>query len=199
MLYFLLGISNERRRPLFTCIRENCKQTDSLGVLCLEHRLEHEKANHPLKICAFPDCGNWHGARGLCLGHYQQLKNGRPLTPLRPKRTHGSPIPPCGLGGCTRPQVAKELCAGHYIQVRLGKPLAPIRTNAKRGETRCATIGCQEPRYRRGLCRLDYAAEYFCSFWDCYKEIDASGLCQGHYRQKYLGQPLHPRRPLGTH
>ena len=36
-----------------------------------------------MKTCAYPECGKKHYAKGYCPGHYGQLREGRPLAPLR--------------------------------------------------------------------------------------------------------------------
>lgn len=34
------------------------------------------------RTCTFPDCEKKHQAKGLCVGHYTQLRAGKPLTPI---------------------------------------------------------------------------------------------------------------------
>lgn len=34
------------------------------------------------RLCSFDGCGEKHVAKGLCGGHYQQIRKGKPLTPL---------------------------------------------------------------------------------------------------------------------
>lgn len=41
------------------------------------------------KTCLFDGCGRKHFGLGYCSGHYQQLRQNRPLTPLRPNRKNG--------------------------------------------------------------------------------------------------------------
>ena len=46
------------------------------------------------RICEFPGCGKPHFSKGFCVGHSKQLKAGRELVPLRPRRSKGmDPIP----------------------------------------------------------------------------------------------------------
>ncbi len=41
--------------------------------------------------CEFPNCNNDRSCKGLCDGHYQQTKKGKPLKALQPRRPCGSP------------------------------------------------------------------------------------------------------------
>lgn len=41
------------------------------------------------KKCSFPDCQYPFLAKGYCNNHYQQLRSGRPLVPVRPRAKNG--------------------------------------------------------------------------------------------------------------
>ncbi len=56
-----------------------------------------------VRICSEEECGRPHQARGYCHGHYQQLRQGRPITPLRyhckSVWTEGEMLPRCSCHG----------------------------------------------------------------------------------------------------
>ena len=68
------------------------------------------------------ECSRPVHARGLCNGHYQQLRRGVPLSKLQ-ERNPGE----CTYTECYEPRVAKGLCNGHYIQLKKGQALRPLR------------------------------------------------------------------------
>jgi hypothetical protein len=75
------------------------------------------------RTCSFPDCGLPVRRNGLCNGHSQQLRGGRPLAPL--KRRNAGRL--CSFSGCDRPSRKTGLCDAHYNQARSGSALTPIR------------------------------------------------------------------------
>jgi hypothetical protein len=75
-----------------------------------------------MSSCGFSSCNNQIVARGLCSGHYQQLKSGKSLGPLRQKR-NGK----CSFEGCEKPIKSRRLCHGHYWQLRQGRELMPLK------------------------------------------------------------------------
>jgi hypothetical protein len=77
-------------------------------------------------LCSFEGCGRRVEARGLCHAHYEQLREGRPVAPLKPNRG-AAPAAPCSFGGCGRPASARGLCDAHYSQQQRGAVLAPLR------------------------------------------------------------------------
>ena len=60
--------------------------------------------------CSFPGCTKKVQSRGLCNGHYEQQRLGRPLAPLR---IIGA------ICHCGEPAKAKQLCQKHYDEQRL--------------------------------------------------------------------------------
>jgi len=72
------------------------------------------KASNARHVCRGPECTREPKARGLCGGHYQQVRRGRPLTVIREYGV-ASVCRICGL-----PEYAKQLCNMHYQQRRRG-------------------------------------------------------------------------------
>lgn len=81
--------------------------------------------NHA-SFCSGPECQRPIYTRGLCRGHYQQDRKGKPLQPLRDINRNDSP---CSFDGCERSVVAKGLCDTHYSQQRRSGELKPIDHN----------------------------------------------------------------------
>lgn len=118
-----------------------------------------------MRICSFEGCEKPHEAKGLCSGHYQQVRKGNPLRPLQKpvigcdfpecekphnanglcsahdaKRRRGEPhrFDPkfCSFPGCDKKHAAHGLCQAHDVQRRNGNPLIPLRQMNKSGEGR---------------------------------------------------------------
>lgn len=71
------------------------------------------------KLCSFPECGKSTHAKGLCQGHYKQVKRGEPLAAIirYPKF--------CTAGDCETKSVYFGLCRFHHRRkLWLGDPLA---------------------------------------------------------------------------
>ncbi len=81
------------------------------------------------KTCRVDGCNRSVEGDGLCSGHYQQQKQGRPLAPLR----RGRPRHTCGFPGCGKDVKAHGLCTGHYKQSRRGSPLSSLKPCRKDG------------------------------------------------------------------
>lgn len=81
------------------------------------------------RSCAFTGCEREHRSLGLCDGHYQQQRKGRPLTPLTPRPP--SNVGPCRFDPCGRKAHSRGLCPGHYHQLMKGHDLTPLRYKAK--------------------------------------------------------------------
>lgn len=52
-----------------------------------EGRSDDARRGWLLRTCSFPGCDRDHCAKGLCSGHYEQLKAGKSLRPIRRDRT----------------------------------------------------------------------------------------------------------------
>lgn len=102
--------------------------------------------------------------RTLCKTHYEQLRTGRELTPIR-ESTRGQ-FTACRFvdavtgRACQRPLSARGWCALHYDQRRHGRPLRVARSKAPNGANQgpCAYPGCAHDRRSaaRGLCVSHY-------------------------------------------
>lgn len=68
--------------------------------------------------CDFPDCGKKRLAKGLCSGHYKQLRKNIQLRPLRSKKWITQDE--CEVEDCKRETYSKGLCKSHYETVRKG-------------------------------------------------------------------------------
>lgn len=82
------------------------------------------------KSCAFGVCNRAAAVKGYCQAHYQQIRNGKELTPIRLKGGG----PKCSFPKCQRPARSRGLCATHYGQHLRGQRLRPIlpRERAKK-------------------------------------------------------------------
>ena len=109
-------------------------------------------------------------ANGLCEAHRLQQRRGKPLAPIRPRRTG------CTWPGCDRPHTARGYCSTHYKhweQDKLGKTRRYVRKQAK---------PCPGPGPDGTLCGRD---------------VIGRGYCPAHCRQDRLGQELKPLRMVG--
>ncbi len=96
--------------------------------------------------CRGPECERDAFCKGLCNSHYAQERKGRPLAPLRERR---SEVPEkCIFAGCTRNHFAKGYCSPHWKQLRRGSGLKPL--TAYRVD--CSFPGCGRPHSAHGLC-----------------------------------------------
>ena len=82
-----------------------------------------------MKSCRFEGCGRKFYAKGLCHAHYQQVRYGRDLEPIRPRRTNKD----CSFVGCSKVHLANGLCAGHRAQRMKGQPLRPLGPSNRKG------------------------------------------------------------------
>lgn len=104
-------------------------------------------------ICSVDYCDRPHSAKGYCSGHWQQVKAGKPVKPLRIQvRTKGIE---CSFGGCSNRTMATGYCVSHTRQLRLGKTLHPLR---RPGNKPCPVRGCQRKAWPSiGLCERHQA------------------------------------------
>ena len=83
-----------------------------------------------MKKCKFTNCNRKFHAKGYCRGHYDQLRAGKRLTPIRRKKYNDV----CTFDGCDKPHKAKGYCNIHYEQLRKGKKLTPYEEIYKYGD-----------------------------------------------------------------
>lgn len=110
-------------------------------------------------------------ANGLCEAHRLQQRRGKPLAPIRPRRTG------CSVPGCDRPHAARGYCSTHYKhweQDKLGK--------TRRYTRKAVPKPCPGPGPDGTLCGRD---------------VIGRGYCPAHCRQDRLGQELKPLRMVG--
>ena len=79
--------------------------------------------------CAFDPCEKEAKAKGYCPAHYQQLRAGKQLRPLKPYKKEKTP---CSFAECDRPARANGLCGSHYAQRMRGRRLTYIRPQDSR-------------------------------------------------------------------
>lgn len=96
------------------------------------------------KACTFEGCDRKLVARGLCGGHYSQLRAGRELAPIHVR-------PECAFSGCAELVHAKGYCHGHYRQALRGEAMRPLGpkslapVDAVTGTKVCATCEQAKP------------------------------------------------------
>lgn len=77
-------------------------------------------------LCSFEPCDKTEKSKGLCDGHYAQLRRRGTLSPLGSYEKGQSGMD-CSFEGCDRKASSKKLCDRHYRQQLYGKPLTAIR------------------------------------------------------------------------
>ena len=102
--------------------------------------------------CTFEGCDRRHKAHGWCEAHWDQLKKGKPLTPLLPKNSEKINGGPCAVDGCERKSVARGLCSTHYRRYLGGDASLPIRIKAYSEWDECRIPGCEKKPNIRGFC-----------------------------------------------
>ena len=98
--------------------------------------------------CEYPHCGRPVCALGLCAGHYQQHRRGKPLQPLRQRRG-------CTVAGCDRIHYALGLCQRHYQRLRrIGQ--VELQPPPVRRCTECGAVAI-----KRDMCQRCYQRWYY--------------------------------------
>lgn len=101
------------------------------------------------KKCTFDGCDKRHEAKGLCVGHYTQIRQGAELSQLEER----IPRPEfCMFDGCNRKTRAKELCPAHWSQKNLGQELRTIRDF----RANCNFPSCTNKHATKGFCNAHY-------------------------------------------
>lgn len=78
-----------------------------------------------LEVCPGPECSKGLFGKGLCRGHYEQQRKGKPLTKLTPY--HQSLKGKCAGPECYRQATSDIYCTAHYAQKRDTGKLRPIQ------------------------------------------------------------------------
>ena len=119
------------------------------------------------RTCTFPGCDKPYTCRGYCYGHYDQLRRGIKLIPLRPRRRTG-----CSVDDCPEPHRSLGWCEFHYLRYRrYGDPLGEPTPRRRWSPGPCDFPGCVNVRGPRQ--------------W----------YCRPHARQLRQGGELHPLPP----
>ena len=164
---------------------------------------EYANAYQP-KVCSVETCTRNVQSRGLCTGHYQRHRKGKPLdeTPLA-RSFRADEV--CSIEWCDRTHYSAGLCQMHSQRKRLGRDMnAPVR--ARKDQARpCDYPDCNRTHHANGYCGLhakrakagtDLGAyvrgsltpvDGPCSRDDCQREHRAQGLCQLHYDRLQRG------------
>lgn len=156
-----------------------------------------------MRTCSVEGCPSPVAKTGLCSAHYQRLRRGQALVPVRQKQLSVDKRV-CRFETCARPGTSAGLCSGHYQQARVGKALAPLQPREK-VRLPCAGPSCARSAIAKGLCDGHYQQvragkalqplqeiRSGCSVSGCSRLHEAHGLCTTHYSQKRHGQEIRP-------
>jgi hypothetical protein len=158
-----------------------------------------EPTNH--LPCSFDGCESPRRTKGLCAGHYSQLRRGIELQPIGRKV--------CTFEGCERFRHGNGLCQGHYTQQIRGQDLHPIHEPTR--HLPCTFDGCEQLRRTHELCGGHYQqalagrplAPLVCPIEECegVPAKDSDGLCKVHKGCSRPGcdQPHHGRGMCEMH
>ena len=105
------------------------------------------KSPRSITLCAFPDCGRPHDAKGYCGGHYRQLAAGKELRPIVPRGAGRSPVncERCGHSFSPRSDDHQNRCV--RCRGRFSSDLAKVREKSRtapEGKRWCR--GCEKYR-----------------------------------------------------
>lgn len=105
--------------------------------------LDELTSSSPVRLCEYVSpsqvpCMRKHYGKGLCSGHWQQIRRGRELSPLIedvvPRK--------CDYEGCDEPHYGRGWCRAHWMQGRRGGTLRPL--------SRRPTLNAAPPGSRNG-------------------------------------------------
>lgn len=87
-----------------------------------------------VNACKFEGCGRRVYGHGYCNTHWKQQRDGRPLTPIKPRAPWGhNRGKQCMFDGCTNPMVNRGHCYAHANQRERYGVLRPIGEMTARG------------------------------------------------------------------
>lgn len=94
--------------------------------------------------CKLEFCDQKSSARGMCVGHYAQLRKGKELKPLKPRFGGVVPTIGCAAEGCDREHYSRGMCKRHWQHQYRGSN--PARIASYRGD--CVGYGAAHDRVR---------------------------------------------------
>ena len=154
-----------------------------------------------MRECSVEGCPAPVAKTGLCSAHYQRLRRGHALLPVKQKQLSVDKRI-CRFETCERPGTSAGLCSGHYQQARAGKVLAPLQPREK-VRLPCAGPSCARTAIAKGLCDGHYQQmragkalqplqeiRSGCSVAGCSRPHEAHGLCTTHYSQRRQGREV---------
>lgn len=119
------------------CVVEGCSKRRQAHKKCKKH----VEADDGLPRCTFIDCDRAERARGLCFGHYDQSRSGRPLAPIK-KWSNENCVGPL----CDRMASGRDgYCRRHHEQWRTHGEVWAIGTRRQPGRSpvvECVEVGC---------------------------------------------------------
>lgn len=140
------------------CSFPDCGRTVRTRGLCAAHYTQHIRHGQckPLstpggqpknRTCDAPDCDLPHYGLGYCERHYTAHRHGRPIVPLRARKTPEERG--CDAPACDRPHKAGGYCRLHWERLHRGVPPdGPVRRRKS-----CEYPDCGRDHYARGLCK----------------------------------------------
>ena len=103
--------------------------------------------------CRFDGCDRPLYVRGVCTGHYRQIRLGRELAPLLTRTPRGES---CSVSWCKKGVHALGLCGYHYKLSRRGGDPEESASYGKKMSA-CSHPGCTRAYFASGLCRAHNA------------------------------------------
>lgn len=142
------------------CSVENCGNSHKGHGYCGRHYqrfVKYGSVELPERLrptCSGPACDRTldpiQNRSGLCLSHYKQQSQGKPLTPLRiATKDLGRPSH-CQVENCGRPHKARGYCKTHDLQVRSGGSPKDIKVYSL--NTECLIGSCTTLPIANGYC-----------------------------------------------
>lgn len=109
-----------------------------------------------MSTCTAEPCDRPARARGLCPGHYQRQRAGKPVNvALLPRKM---PKPGCVVDGCQRDSATykRGMCKMHKERIRTGRPLEPPPARLYSPTGLCSVADCERKFYAKGFCAFHY-------------------------------------------
>lgn len=131
------------------CLEPGCERRSVTKGLCNYHRLRAQKGKTVVRVdvkpnppCGFPNCGKTSSQAGYCQGHYEQIRRGEDLRPLRVYGKYVKGELRCPIPGCRKPQAVTEVCITHGRMMREYRVSQDQLIEIWRNPT-CSNPGCE--------------------------------------------------------